>query len=80
MRGNIMKKRNLFLGIGLGTAVAAGCAIIKNLIDQHQDEDLNDQEISKISLEEQKDKKNINNDVPNLKADAINDGYKPIKY
>lgn len=75
-----MKKRNLFLGIGLGTAVAAGCAIIKNLIDQHQDEDLNDQEISKISLEEQKDKKNINNDVPNLKADAINDGYKPIKY
>lgn len=93
----IMKKSNkLLLGFGLGTAIAAGCAVVKNLLDKHQDDDLNDIELHKINSNQDESDRGVSpvethehnehhehhheDGVPNLKADAMNHGYKPIKY
>lgn len=91
-----MKKRNVMIGVGAGTAILAACAIVKGLFDhKYSNEGLNDQEAEKINNDKAKDtvdrgvdpietinvpNKSENDDIPDLKADAINDGYKPIDY
>lgn len=85
-----MKKNKLLVGVGIGSIALAACAVVKNIFDQHKDDDLNDQEVPRISADpdENEDRgvapvettSEENDEVKNLKADAINHGYKPIEY
>lgn len=89
-----MKKRNVAIGLGIGTALIAACEAAKILFDKkHANDDINDDEIKKINYDEEQDDRGVapvsstedktnegNDDVSDLKADAINHGYKPIKY
>lgn len=75
-----MKK--LIIGLSLSTLAVAMAAVAKKLMDQkYGDEDLNDQEIpARINKEDYlTDDKDLE-ESENLKADAINQPYKPIKY
>lgn len=43
-----MKKRNVMIGVGAGTAILAACAVVKGLFDhKFSNEGLNDQEAEK---------------------------------
>ena len=96
-------KKKVLCGIGVGTAVLAACAVgIKKVFDRkHKNDDLNDEEVMKITTSQDDDKSededrgvspidsdenetddqsDDDDEVKDLKADTINDGYKPIKY
>lgn len=88
-----MKKNNkIMLGVGAGTAFLATCAIVKGIFDhKFGKEDLNEQEIPSVDdSNESEDRgvapvnsennEDVSDEVPNLKADAINHAYQPIKY
>ncbi|AEG40356.1 hypothetical protein [Lactobacillus kefiranofaciens] len=76
-----MKK--LVIGLSLSTLAVGLAAIAKKMMDKkYGDEDLNDQEIpAQIDTEEDylKDDEDLE-ESENLKADAINQPYEPIKY
>lgn len=76
-----MKK--LVIGLSLSTLAVGLAAIVKKMMDKkYGDEDLNDQEIpAQIDTEEDylKDDEDLE-ESENLKADAINQPYEPIKY
>lgn len=76
-----MKK--LVIGLSLSTLAVGVAAIAKKMMDKkYGDEDLNDQEIpAQIDTEEDylKDDEDLE-ESENLKADAINQPYEPIKY
>ena len=73
----------LIIGLSLSTLAVAMAAVAKKLMDEkYGDEDLNDQEIpAQINNEEDylKDDEDLE-ESENLKADAINQPYEPIKY
>lgn len=75
-----MKK--LIIGLSLSTLAVAMAAVAKKLMDQkYGDEDLNDQEIpARINKEDYLTDDEDLEEAENLKADAINQPYKPIKY
>lgn len=73
-------KKNWMIGVGIGAAAAAIATIVTAVFKvRNVGGDLNDIEgdrgVSPVD-------KTVNDDfvVQNVKADAINDGYKPIKY
>lgn len=76
-----MKK--LVIGLSLSTLAVGLAAIAKKMMDKkYGDEDLNDQEIPAQSDSEE-DYLTGDEDLEeseNLKADAINQPYEPIKY
>lgn len=80
-----MKKRIIF-GLGALIAGAASAFAIKKMMDKDykpvskaSDEE-NDRGVAPVATEENSDEKESDDEVKNVKADAINHGYKPIKY
>lgn len=86
-----MKKNNWILGLSAGAVAAAACAVVKGIMDnKFGNDDLNDQEVPKVNDSEDEDRgvapitaehaEDTEDEVHDLKADAINHGYVPIKY
>lgn len=85
-----MKKNKWILGAGIGTLALAACAVVKGVLDKHKGEGLNDQEVPSIEAGDETEDRGVapvedgsaqnDDEVKNLKADAINHGYQPIKY
>lgn len=80
-----MKKKTVLLGLGAGTIILAASAIVKKVLgNKHADDDLNDEEVTKIVDEDSSDNDrgvgSIDDEIPDMKKDAVNDGYKPAKY
>lgn len=80
-----MKARHIVL-ITLGT-IAAGVATAvgtKKFMDKkHATDSEDDRGVSPVRIyedENEEDSTENDDDIPNLKADAINDGYKPSEY
>lgn len=80
-----MKKRLLF---GLGAAVAgiASALAVKIMMDkdyhtvpENKEEDKEDRGVAPLAEESKEEKGKKTDEVQNLKADAINDGYQPVK-
>lgn len=79
-----MKKKIIF-GLGAIIAGALGAYAVKKEMDKDYhtvpDDDGEDRGVSPVRTEENLDDESKDDDeVQNVKADAINHGYKPIKY
>lgn len=81
-----MKKRIIF-GLGALIAGAASAFAIKKMMDNDYkpvskaNDEENDRGVAPVRTEKNLDEENSDDDeVQNVKADAINHGYKPIKY
>lgn len=80
-----MKKR-IILGLGALAAGLASVFAVKKMMDKDykpvskaSDEE-NDRGVAPVEDKENSDEKDSDDEVKNVKADAINHGYKPIKY
>lgn len=81
-----MKKRLLF-GLGAAIAGAASALAVKIMMDRDyrpatgsQEKENEDRGVAPIATEKSTGSEKKTNGVADLKADAINHGYQPLKY